>query len=157
VQARACDKCVEWANASAQEEEARAKTQLEYLTREKEEGEVEISTLREALERAKSRIEELETALKAAQEKGNLTETLGLKAEKKRLKLQEMRENEKILSLSLNSEREKCANLEKINAALIQDQQAKEALNQPTGNTATRALPTRHCSNSSPGGSSETH
>ena len=157
MQARACDKCVEWANASAQEEEARAKTQLEYLTREKEEGEVEISTLREELKGAKSRIEVLEIALKEAQDRGNLTETLGLKAEKKRLKLQKMRENEKILALSLNSEREKCANLEKINAALIQDQQAKEALNQPVGNAATRDIPTRHCSTSSPGGSSEFH
>lgn len=132
MQARACDKCVEWANASAQEEEARAKTQLEYLTREKEEGEVEISTLREALKAAKSRIEALEIALKEAQERGNLTETIELEAEKKRLKLQEMREKEEILCLSLKSEREKSENLEKINAALIKDQQAAQMTAQET-------------------------
>ena len=77
---------MKWVNTSAQEEEARAQTVVEYLTREKEAGETEIKALREELKAAKDGIDALERALKEARE-WDLTETIQVKLEKKRFKL----------------------------------------------------------------------
>lgn len=116
---------MQWANTSAQEEEARAKTLVEYLSREKEAGEAEIRALRQELKTAKDNSAALENALKEAKDL-NLTETLQLKLAKKRQKLKEMKETNSRIAQDLQSEREKAKFLEEGNAALTQSLQLKE-------------------------------
>ena len=110
---------MKWANTSAQEEEARAQTVVEYLTRVKEAGETEIKALREELKAAKDGID----ALKEARER-DLTETIQVKLEKKRFKPKETNNR---FARDLQSEREKGEFLAESNAVLTHNLQLKEA------------------------------
>lgn len=90
TRARACDRCVDWANKKAREEELRGKAQIDYLTREIDSAEQQIATLRTELTSAHAQIQLLTTSL-ANEEKSALIETLNAKISRKKAKIRNLK------------------------------------------------------------------